>query len=250
MAAVACCTLEGEYNRFGELALLDIDSGEVRLLDGHFTTSNQNKVHHTVSDIAFSRAGDRLFSSSYDKTIKVWSLPSGKLDCSFGECSRLLSPGGTDLRTCFSCCLSYAVHEDKVNRLAINPHNDQIIASCCNKGLLYIWNIDKDSKGLAIRDQKVGKFTADSIAFCGADEFVAARNCMTKGEKYKECEVFVCNMDKFECLFHFDEHNSYISSTTVFPHSRMCRISFLSAVFIRLQFFFSFLFIIIILVII
>ena len=43
MAAIACCTLEGEYNRFGELTLLDLNSGEIQLLDGHFLPVNNDK---------------------------------------------------------------------------------------------------------------------------------------------------------------------------------------------------------------
>jgi len=152
-------------------------------------------VHSTVSDIAFSNSGDHLFSASYDKLIKVWSTKTGKFEGSMS-------------------------HEDKVNRIATNPYNSNMLASCCAKGLVYIWALQGDLSGLAMRDGKVGRSSADAVSFCAEEQFIVVRNWMTKQDKYKEMEVIICDVNKFSRFFHYERPLGYISCLGMFPFTK------------------------------
>ncbi|KAK6339458.1 hypothetical protein TWF718_008871 [Orbilia javanica] len=76
--ALACATYNDTYNRVGNLMLGSVD-GPIKFLCGHKTRRPLNQgnnaildpyLHSTVSSVDFS--GDLLFSSGFDKTVKIW----------------------------------------------------------------------------------------------------------------------------------------------------------------------------------
>ncbi|KAK6498621.1 hypothetical protein TWF481_011202 [Arthrobotrys musiformis] len=88
--ALACTTYNDMYNRVGNLMLGDVE-GPIKFLCGHKTLRPPNQgnpaildpyLHSTVSSVDFS--GDLLFSSGFDKTVKIWDkkdkLLKGSLD--------------------------------------------------------------------------------------------------------------------------------------------------------------------------
>ena len=89
-----------QYNRPCNLLLGDLTSNQIRELPDHRIdrpkpetipsgpNANQAvydacdpKVYETVTSIAFSPTGDRMFTASHDCTVKIWDVSGGKYEC-------------------------------------------------------------------------------------------------------------------------------------------------------------------------
>ncbi|KAF3940676.1 hypothetical protein ABW19_dt0200148 [Dactylella cylindrospora] len=83
--ALACTTYNDMYNRPGNLMLGNVE-GSIKFLCGHQTPRPANQgngqildpyLHSTVSSVDFS--GGLLYSSSFDKTVKIWGVKDREL---------------------------------------------------------------------------------------------------------------------------------------------------------------------------
>ena len=89
-----------QYNRPCNLLLGSLNSNQIRELPDHRVdrprpdsipsgpNANQAvydacdpKVYETVTSIAFSPTGDRMFTASHDSTVKIWDISDGKHQC-------------------------------------------------------------------------------------------------------------------------------------------------------------------------
>ena len=89
-----------QYNRPCNLLLGNLNSNQIRELPDHRIdrprpdsipsgpNANQAvydacdpKVYETVTSIAFSPTGDRMFTASHDSTVKIWDISDGKHQC-------------------------------------------------------------------------------------------------------------------------------------------------------------------------
>ena len=89
-----------QYNRPCNLLLGNLSSNQIRELPDHRVdrprpdsipsgpNANQAvydacdpKVYETVTSIAFSPIGDRMFTASHDSTVKIWDISDGKHQC-------------------------------------------------------------------------------------------------------------------------------------------------------------------------
>lgn len=77
-----CCTTmsETEYNRSGELQLLDLDEITCLPVAGHFVHGENGAIkRETVTDFVFTRNEEHFFTSGYDSNIKLWRSKDGAL---------------------------------------------------------------------------------------------------------------------------------------------------------------------------
>lgn len=98
-----------------EALLYNIATGHIFTLEGHNTT---------VSDTAFSLDGRKLITGSFDCSLKVWNVATGKMEFNLGR--SVSSPG----------------HTASVNRLGIHPTESQLVASCAQDSSIFLWDIN------------------------------------------------------------------------------------------------------------
>ena len=82
-------------------------------------------LYTTITSLGWSRGSDRLFTASYDETVKVWDT----------------STTASELK-----CISTFKHEAKVEAMTVSKHPKSLLASCANQGerslRLYTFNED------------------------------------------------------------------------------------------------------------
>ncbi|MCJ1486492.1 hypothetical protein MMC06_006669 [Schaereria dolodes] len=115
-----------QYNRGNNLLLGDLISNTLTELPDHYkdrprpesisgrsnaqlSTYNtlDPKLYTTVTSVCFSAQGERMFSGSYDKTIKIWDVSNPR------QCK----------------CFESLTHDAEIDLLAISPIYDNILAS-------------------------------------------------------------------------------------------------------------------------
>merc|ERR1712012_4130 len=88
---------------------IEAPDSPLKTLQGHFGY---------VVDIAFNSKGDRLISSSFDGTVRIWSTETGKSVFTLDE------------------------HRDRVNRIAVSPKDENIFTTAGNDGVVHFWKIN------------------------------------------------------------------------------------------------------------
>lgn len=159
VGAVACCTLEGDYNRFGELSLMNLETGWWFSLSPPFQFEfNQPFPNNSQEKFSFWMATTHWLImtkntipfpiSLFQETAPGCSLHLLTKQSKFGQFPpenlsvplvNLPPVGRVQQKIKQKQQNPTIVHEDKVNRLSVNPHDDQILASCCNKGWEFVF---------------------------------------------------------------------------------------------------------------
>lgn len=106
--------------RVGRVRLWDTRTGK---LSQEFFAGPDAKPAHDgpVRSISFSRSGDRMVTSSYDNTARVWDVKTGELLDTF---AKHITDGG---------------YQVDVYDAAFDPTNEERIASVGNDGIVRVW---------------------------------------------------------------------------------------------------------------
>ena len=62
--------------------------------------------------------GDRLISSSFDGTVRIWNTETGE------------------------CVFTLDEHRDRVNKIAVSPKNENIFTTAGNDGVVHFWKMN------------------------------------------------------------------------------------------------------------
>lgn len=116
--------------------LTPTSAGEPLALRGH---------SDAVYDVAFSRDGKLLVSSSYDKTVKLWDLDTARVVATLSQ------------------------HQDQVFRVALS-HDETTLASASGDGTTILWNLTTRKAVKKLKGQDVAVIDA---AFSPDDRYVA-----------------------------------------------------------------------------
>ncbi|KAI8143892.1 WD40-repeat-containing domain protein [Fennellomyces sp. T-0311] len=122
--AASACNDQPEYNMPGNLRIWSANTKKIAQLRGHKTTAEladgtEQHVWHTITDVRVSHDQKLIYTSSHDKTSKVWCGRTGKMLSTL----------------CF--------HEKKVHQLAVCPDTrEYILASGSGDGTAVIWSLN------------------------------------------------------------------------------------------------------------
>lgn len=114
--------------RIGRVRFWDVRTG--KLAQEFFAGPNAKAAHDApVRNISFSTSGERMVTSSYDNTSRVWDVGTGELLDTF---DKHITDGDRD---------NVGKHVD-VYDAAFDPKNEERIASVGNDGIVRVWDIN------------------------------------------------------------------------------------------------------------
>ncbi|KAL1958347.1 hypothetical protein VTO42DRAFT_4664 [Malbranchea cinnamomea] len=177
-AAAQCDEHNMQYNRNNNLLLGDLSSNRLRELPDHriprpspnanaqqgtITTVDQN-LYMTVSAVKWSNCGQRLYTSSYDQTVKVWDV-SRHID---------------------TTCIQTLRHPGKVHVMAISDlENGMIATGCENTPHFYLWSMSEDgySNAIPLEISRKGEMVPTSLRWGSSPD---ARTFLVAGMSVKD----------------------------------------------------------------
>ncbi|KAI1973228.1 hypothetical protein LOZ51_001300 [Ophidiomyces ophidiicola] len=132
------------YNRNNNLLLGNLCSSKLKELPDHcidrpIPESGPNsyetyvmvdpKLYMTVNSLHWTNCGNRLYSASFDKTVKLWDVTSHNN----------------------ATCINTFSHPERVRELAVSPFDSQLVATGCDGPNFFLWRADDNSGFSPIR---------------------------------------------------------------------------------------------------
>ncbi len=123
--------------------LIPVDGSAVVSLLGHDRGTRRTRIGTVGKRVIFDATGQRIATSSYDLTVRVWDARSGVQLHSFE-------------------------HPSEIQAMAIG-HKGPVVVTTTRDGEIFVWDLDSGAQGLALRhDAEI-----NAVVISATDQFVA-----------------------------------------------------------------------------